>query len=268
MSHTTSDPRRYPYPILQLIPPALRILCGIPSSLSRDVAPLVKGIRPVPRVLGTENIPSDTPFVLVLNHYDHPGLGAWWGPAVAVCAIAVQRTREPRDVRLLMAREWWYPPGIGRMVKQPLTHWFFGQLAKTYGAVLVPPIIGNHEMRGQGTAGVRHALALTRGDHPQSVGVAPEGRTGENQALGLPPPGAGLFLLMLTHETIPCLPLGIYEDENLALTVKFGVPFLLCIPRQLERAERDRQAARAVMVEIGRLLPERMWGAYREQVPK
>src|SRR5512142_881294 len=114
MSHPTSDPRRYPYPILALISPVLRILFGIPSSLSRDAAILVKNIRPAPRVLGADNIPTEMPFVLALNHYDSPGLGAWWGAAVMVCAIAAQRTHAPRDLRLLMAREWWYPPGLGR----------------------------------------------------------------------------------------------------------------------------------------------------------
>lgn len=266
MSHTTSAPPRYPYPILQLIPSMLRVLCGAPSSISHDAAIFIKNIRPTPRVLGTENIPRETPFVLVLNHYDHPGLGAWWGPLVALRIIAMERTREPRELRPVMAREWWYPPGLGRVIKQPLTHWFFGQMAKTYGLILLPPIIGNHELRGQGMLGVRQALALTRGDHPQLIGVAPEGRTGMNQALCLPPPGTGLFLLMLTHDAIPCLPLGIYEDENSALTVKFGAPFLLHVPRQLEREERDQQAMRMVMAEIGKLLPERMWGAYREEI--
>lgn len=116
---------------------------------------------------------------------------------------------------------------------------------------------------------VRHALALTRGRNPQLVGLAPEGRTGDNFALCEPPLGAGLFLFMLTHDTLPLLPSGIYEDDtDGVLTVRFGAPFQLCVPRSAPRDERDAQAARQVMVQIGRLLPERMWGAYCVEIQK
>ncbi len=262
-----SSPPRYAYPYRLLLIPALKVLFGIPSSISRDSAAMLTGARPTPRVLNTENIPPDAPFVLTLNHYDRPGLAAWWGPATIICAIAARRTREPRDLRLAVAREWWYPRGLGRAVKQPLTRWFFGQIAKTYGMFQLPPVIDSTEYRGEGALAIRRALALTRGDQPQSVGLAPEGRTGENQALCKPPEGAGLFLLMLTHETIPILPAGIYEDDtDRVLTVRFGAPFQLCVPRGMPREERDAQAARQVMVQIGRLLPERMRGAYREDI--
>ena len=170
-------------------------------------------------------------------------------------------------MRLAMTREWWYPGGLGRAVKQPLTRWFFGQLARTYGMFLLPPVLGNDEFRGEGALAVRRALALTRGEHPQSVGLAPEGHTGAGSALCQPPPGAGLFLLMLTHETLPILPAGIFEDDaDSVLTVRFGAPFPLCASRSATRDERDAQAARQVMIQIGRLLPENMWGAYREEI--
>jgi 1-acyl-sn-glycerol-3-phosphate acyltransferase len=167
-----------------------------------------------------------------------------------------------------MTREWWYPGGIGRTLKQPLTRWFFGQLARTYGFVRLPPVVGKDEFRGQGALGIRHALALTRGNAPQLIGIAPEGRTGEKLSLCEPPAGAGLFLLMLTHDVIPCLPVGIYEDAGGALTADFGAPFQLNAPRAGSRDEHDREAARHVMVEIGKLLPERMWGVYGADIQK
>lgn len=264
MPHTQSDPRHYPYPPHLLVLPALRVLLGIPSSPSRDAALLLRNVRPTPRVLNAENIPSDSPFVLVVNHYDRPGLGAWWVGSVLLCAVAARRTREPRELHLTMAREWWYPRGFGRVVKQPFTRWFFGQVAKAYGIITLPPVV--EEYRGQATLAVRGALALTRGDHPQMVGLAPEGRTGPNLSLCEPPAGAGLFLLMLTRDTLPCLPAGIFEDDTFALTANFGAPFHLRVPRALPRDARDRAAARRVMVEIGKLLPERMWGVYREEI--
>lgn len=265
----TLSPPRYSYALNLLLVPAFRVLLGIPSSISRDAARLLRGAHPEPRILHAENIPPASPFILTINHYDRPGLGAWWGAAAIACAIAARRTDEPRDVHLAITREWWYPGGFGRAVKQPLTRWFFGQLTKAYGLIRLPPVIGNDEFRGKGTLGIRRALALTRGDPPQLVGLAPEGRTGDHLSLCQPPAGAGLFLLMLTHAALPILPASIFEDgTDGVLTVRFGAPFQLSAPRALPREERDAQAARQVMIQIGRVLPERMWGVYREEIQK
>lgn len=266
MSRSSPPLQHLSYPVPLLIPPALRVLLGIASPLHRDAALLLQGAHPRPRVLNVGHIPPEGPFVLAVNHYDHPGLGAWWGVATILCAIAEHRSREPRDVHFAMAREWWYPSGFGRWVKQPLTRWFFGQLAKSYGIIRLPPVLGTDEFRGQGAMEVRHAAKLTRGPSPQLVGLAPEGHTGENLNLCEPPDGAGLFLLMLTHDAVPCLPAGLYEDEDGVLTANFGPPFPLQVPRTLPRETRDRAAAQTVMVEIGKLLPERMWGVYQGEI--
>lgn len=270
MSRLSSPPPRYTYKVHLIIMPALRVLLGIASPPHLDAALLLQGAHPRPRVLSVENIPPEGPFVLTVNHYDRPGLGAWWGVAAIFDAVAQRRAHEPRDVHFAMAREWWYPSGFGRRVKQPLTRWFFGQLAKSYGVIRLPPVLGTDEFRGQGALEVRHAAKLTRGPSPQLVGLAPEGRTGENLTLCEPPEGAGLFLLMLTHDTVPCLPVGLYEDEDAGgiLTVNFGPPFQLHVPRGLPREARDRAAARTVMVEIGKLLPARMWGVYHEGIAR
>ena len=258
---------RYAYPYHLLLIPAVQVLLGRPSSISQHCASLLTGAHPAPRALNIENIPPYAPFILAVNHYDRPGLGAWWGAAVVISAIAAHRTRGPRDLHLAIAREWWYPGGFGRAFKQPLTRWFFGQIAKAYGTIRLPPVIGNGNFRGEGALAIRRALALTRGEEPQLVGLAPEGRTGDHGMLCQPPPGTGLFLLMLTHDAIPILPAGIFEDDtDDGLTVRFGAPFQLCVPHHAPRDERDAAAARQVMIQIGRLLPERMWGAYHDEI--
>ena len=262
MANDSTSPR-YTY-LTHLLVPALRVLLGIRSSPSHDAALLLKGAHPAPRVLNADNIPPDSPFILVVNHYDRPGLGAWWGIAPLLCAIATQRACEPREVHMAMAREWWYPGGFGRAVKQPFTRWLFGRIAKAYGTITLPPVID--EYHGTGALAIRRSLALTRGDNPQLIGLAPEGRTGHNQTLCEPPVGAGLFLLLLAHDVIPCLPAGIFEDDARVLTVNFGTPFYQRVPRHLPREVRDREAARQVMVAIGRLLPERMWGVFSQPV--
>jgi hypothetical protein len=257
---------RYPYPIHLFLGPARRILFGISSPPSRDARLLLKDVDPPPRVLNADNIPATGPFVLTMNHYDHPHLGAWWSAAVVISTVAGGRAAEPRELHMAMAREWWYPSGLGRAIKQPLTQWFFGRLAETYGLIRLPPVLPNPEFRGQGTIEIRRALALTRGDRPQLVGLAPEGRTGKDLSLCQPPPGTGLFLLLLTHDAMPCLPVGVFEDDDSVLTVRFGPPFPLHVPRNTPREARDRAAARTVMVEIGKLLPPRMWGEYSEDL--
>jgi len=249
----------------RMVFPFLRALLGRPASLSRTCALMMQDAPVPPRILNAHHIPSTGDFILVMNHYDRPGLGAWWIGALAVTAIAQRRT-DPREIRGVMAREWWYPKGWRRRIKQPLTRWAFGQLAKTYGILTLPPVI--EEYKGTGAIAVRRVLALTRGETPQLVGMAPEGRTGENLALCNPPEGAGLFLLLLSHNKIPFLPAGGFEDDENRLTVNFGAPFMLDVPNTLPRAERDREAAKQVMVQIGKLLPERMWGVYREEIER
>ncbi len=201
-----------------------------------------------------------------MNHYESARVPTWWGGLLMTRAIAAARTCEPRQPRWLMTREWWYPGGLGRAVKQPATRWFFARLARVYGLVLLPPVLDGDLTRGEGVAGIRQALALTRGPQPQLLGIAPEGHTGPGGRLKEPPQGTGLFLLLLTHGTVPCLPVGWYEDEAQTLRIQFGAPFQLYVPRSGDRQARDRAAAAQAMTAIGRLLPERLWGAYHSTI--
>lgn len=264
MSSNVSCPRYVYSPRLLL--PLVRVLRGIPSSLSHDAALMLQGAHPPPRALNAQNIPPASSFFVVFNHYDRPGLGAWWGIAPIATTVAARRTREPREVHFMMAREWHYASGFNHWVKQPLVRWFFAQFAKTYGLIKLPPAFDTIEFRGQGVSAMRRAYALTRRDPPALIGVAPEGNTGAELGLCHPPRGAGLMLVLLPHDTMPVLPVGIFEDADQILNVNFGAPFRLAVPPQLSKDERGRQAARQVMVQIGKLLPERMWGVYRQEI--
>ncbi len=254
------SPSHYSYSVRLLLLPALRILLGRKSSLSRDAGLLLQGAYPTPRALNPHNIPPDSPFIVAMNHYDRAGLGAWWGGALVAHAIGAQRACEPRDVHGIIAAEWWYPPGWQKLVKQPLTRWFFERIAKTYGIVRIPPLVD--EYRGTAAPALKRAIALTRGAHPQLVALAPEGMGNAGGVLREPPPGAGLFMQLLSHGVIPFLPAGIYEDADGALVANFGAVFELDVPRGLERAEKDRAIARQVMEKIAACLPERMRGEY------
>lgn len=260
---------------------------GSPASLIPVQTRLFAGMAPSPRVSGKELIPFDSPFIAVFNHYESSTAAAWWGPFLMSGVIARHRksaerhtglaegdknrkrdgTREEvQQIRWLMAGEWWYPSGFDRLVKQPFTRLLFGRLAQVYGFVRVPPVLEGNSTRGEGFAGVRHALALTQGANPSLVGLAPEGHSGPGGVLIVPPAGTGLFLLHLTHQELPLLPIGWFEDENRALTINFGHPFHLLISERTGRDERDRAAATQAMTAIGLLIPERLWGAYTEEI--
>jgi len=128
----------------------------------------------------------------------------------------------------------------------------------------LPPVI--EEYKGTAAVYLKKILALTRGDHPQLVGLSPEGRTGPNATLCQPPTGAGLFLELLAHNQIPLLPVGFFQDDENAMVANFGKPFKLNVARHLTREQRDGEASRQAMVEIGKLLPEKMWGEYTEDI--
>lgn len=253
----------YPYPLTIVLPAMARLLAGQPSSLAALAHSLVAGIEPGPQVQGRENIPSQQPFIAIWNHFENSRVDAWWGPLVLADAVALARPAAPREMRILMTREWWYPDLFGRTLKGPLTRWLFRRLAKSYGMVLVPPVLDTVSTRGQGIGAVRQALAVTRDWPPQLVGLAPEAGTGPGGTLRKPPSGVGLFLSLLSDGRIPLLPAAWYEDLQPGIVARFGMPFLLDPPsRLLGRRERDRRLIEQAMCAIAALLPPQLRGVY------
>lgn len=240
---------------------ALDVLRGTRSSLLPLATRAHQILDPSPVVLHPENIPTNGPFVLVFNHYSTPHLAAWWGPLVAMDVIALRRTRAPFELQFVMAQEWLYTTRRGRAVKQPLTRRLFARIARVYGLVTVAPVAEGGYIPGQAVVGVRRALELMRSEPPALLAIAPEGQSGPNAELCEPPPGAGIFLLLLTGEKIPLLPLGIYESSR-TLTLCFGVPFTLCDSQRDTRAERDRAAAARVMHALAALVPPEIRAMY------
>lgn len=246
-------------------PIAARLLLDVLRGKRSSLLPLAAGARrildPSPLVLDQENIPTNSPFVLVFNHYAMPHLAAWWGPLVAMDVIALRRTRAPFELQFVMAQEWIYTTRGGRAFKQPFTRRLFARIARVYGLVTVAPVADGGYVPGQAVVGVRRALELMRSEPPALLALAPEGQSGPNAELCEPPPGAGIFLRLLTRETIPLLPLGIYES-NRTLTLRFGEPFMLCDSKRDTRAERDRAAAARVMRALAALVPPEIRAMY------
>lgn len=251
--------------LLAIAPLAARAAFDILRGKRASLLPLARAthkiIFPPPQIICAENIPTDSPFVLVFNHYSTPHLAAWWGPLVAFDVIASRRMRAPYELQFVMAQEWIYTSRFGRAVKQPFTQWLFDRIARVYGLVTVAAIANDSYTRGQAVRGVRRALELTRQEPLALLAIAPEGQSGPNGSLCEPPPGAGIFLLMLTREKIPILPLGIYETDG-ALTLRFGEPFILRDSHAPMREARDRAAATRVMQTLAALVPSEIRALY------
>jgi hypothetical protein len=110
-------------------------------------------------------------------------------------------------------------------------------------------------------AALRH---LTHALAEAPVGLTPEA-AGSGRLIE-PPIGSGLFLAMLARRGYPVLPVGIWEDPDGTLVVRFGKPFTPSLSQDRSRDEQDRLAREQVMTAIGRLLPQEYWGVYEAAI--
>ena len=229
-------------------------LWGRRRDLPGDIAAALEAVRPPPQVRNDHYIPAEGSFVLVLNHYERPGLKVFWSGCLASHAIA-QRRAHDKAVRWLMTSEW-YNARLGPiLVPVLLWRWLFRRLGRVYGLVIVPRAA---ERRVGRAAALRTILNIVRGSE-EPIGLFPEA-VGTGRLIQ-PPPGLGSFLLLLSSHGLPILPAGAFEEEG-RLIVSFGPQFHIDVPRGAPRAEKERLASEQVMVAIGRMLPEELWGVY------
>jgi 1-acyl-sn-glycerol-3-phosphate acyltransferase len=244
----------YPLRFSLILRFAWATLWGRRRDLPADIAAALTAVRPPPQVRNEHHVPAEGAFVLVLNHYERPGLKVFWSGCLASHAVAQRRSRH-KAVRWLMTSEW-YNARLGPIpVPVLVSRLLFRRLGHVYGLVIVP----RAAERGVGrAAAMRSILNIVRGsDEP--IGLFPEA-VGTGRLIQ-PPPGLGSFLLLLSSHGLPILPAGAFEEEG-RLTVAFGPPFHIDVPRGASRADKERLASQQVMVAIGRLLPQELWGVY------
>jgi hypothetical protein len=231
------------------------LITARPRSLASD-SQRIMAANPYPRnILWVENVPLQGPFVLIVNHYNRPGLRPYHCGMAITSAVADRRPGT--EIHWSIISEW-HSRRLGPIpLPTLLFRWTFRRITHIYGLVSMPQQTGPTMNRA---TALRHALELAA---TEPLGLMPEG--GGTGALRQPLPGSGLFIEALARRGLPIIPVGVWEEGH-ALFVRFGQPFAPELPPKAPRHERDSLARQAMMVAIGRLLPEPFWGEYNETI--
>jgi len=247
----------YRLPLLGLLRFSLPFLLRRRRSFARDGQTVMAANAHPQRIEGRENVPRSGSFILVMNHYNRPGLRPQICGFIISTTIAQLRQEEPEIA-------WVFAGELERFIYAPLPvpgwlmRWMFRRLAEMYGLVAMP----RHWRRP-----IERAVALRR--LLKILETRPIGLTPEAAGPGVlqkPPPGTGLLLSRLAKPGYPLLPVGIYEEDDGTLVIRFGPPFHLEEVEGAAEEERDRRSSDVVMAAIGRLLPPRWQGVYREKI--
>ena len=248
---------RYEIPLLTIVRLVRDALVGRPRSFARD-ARAVLDSNPYPRtIVGPEHVVADRPFIIVMNHFNRPGLRPYHCAMVVSSALAERRADGP-EVGWAFTSEY-RDRKVGPIPIPPAVfRWVFSRCAHIYGLIPIP----RQEMLVANRAAALRQLARRLAVGP--IGLTPEGLLASD-TLVEPPPGNGRFLQLIAGGVVPLLPVAAWEDGS-ALTVRFGEPFHLSPAAGLSREEQDRRASDRVMIAIGALMPRRYWGAYAARI--
>ena len=248
---------RYEFPLPQLAWFGVHLLFGWRRSLLRDCQTFLR-VNPYPRrAEGVDQIPAAPPFALVANHYARPGLWPYHCGMIATGLVAQARPAVPH-IRWVITSEW-FGRRLGPLSIPPsLYRWTFRRVANVYRLAIMPRRAGDTAARA---TVLRDILRSLQGE---CLGLMPE--AGGTGTLRRPPPGGGLFVQSLNRRGVPVIPVGFWDDGG-TLVVSFGPPLSLA-PAGGDRLEQDRSASEQMMVAIGRLLPERQWGAYHRAIER
>lgn len=247
----------YRLPLLGLAGFAVSLLLGRRRSFARDSGVIMRN-NPYPRrVEGLDHVPPEGPYVLVMNHHNRVGLRPYHC-AMVVSAALGSRPGRPEICWALTSEM--YGKHIGPFpIPVALVRWTLRRVAHSYGFVVLPR---RPELVEGRAAGLRRLL---RALESRPIGIMPEA-AGSGKLL-TPPAGSGLFLATLARHKAKLVPLGAWEEEDGTLVVRFGEPF--AIPQiGIAKSEADRLVREQVMVAIGRLLPERLWGDYYDAISR
>ena len=251
--------RPYRFPALFVARWFASALLGRRRELGADGVTLLA--RRPHRIEGRAHIPRAGACIVVMNHYERPGLRVWW-PAMLVTA-AVARARPDRaSVRWLVADRFYGYRLRGVRIPDAPVRRMLTLVARTYGLVLVPREGGARAGRSRALVEAARILApRARGGEECPVGITPEAAYSEGARLAAVPPEAGVALAALSRGVVPLLPVAVHEDAG-PLVASFGKPFVLPWSG-LAAARREGDALTAqVMTALAALLPEELRGPY------
>ncbi|MBV9278768.1 MAG: 1-acyl-sn-glycerol-3-phosphate acyltransferase [Chloroflexi bacterium] len=231
------------------------ILRGKSRSLARDALLVITNMPLPPRIRCADRIPERGPFVVVANHYERPGLWMVW-PAMLVAHLVRERTGQ--DTHWIAIEQWESFRLLSVSVPPALIRRVFERTFRTYGIMAM----ASPDAPAAARAGsMRRAVQAIRDG--EIVGLMPEGDVGPTPELLEAKEGVGAFLLMLAGRGAPVVPIGLYEEDG-RLVAHAGPPLDLAPPPGLPRDQREGWARTRVMLALRELLPEPLWGAYRE----
>jgi hypothetical protein len=245
---------RYRYPLWTTLSIAVGALAGQRRSLARDSRRLAPGISTLrvtgdPRALLAEGgrALGARGLLITFNHFSRPGFRVWWA-AIAMASVL------DRDAHWVMSTAWTYPDWLRTRLLTPLSTWLFRRIARVYGFTSMPPMPPRPWEVSARAEAVREVLHWARAEGRPLIVLAPEGMDSPPGGLAMPPPGVGRFIEKLAQLGLAILPVGTFEDER-ALCLSFGKPYLLETSTANERHARDREVARIVMQHIAECLP-------------
>jgi hypothetical protein len=222
-------------------------------SFRADAIACIGQLQPSLRVFGEENIPQLGPCVITFNHYYRPEFSAIWMP-ISIAANV------PVEMHFVMTGELTYPgkryAPLGMFLSKMVLH----RAARVYGFTTMPPMPPREKDVEARAESVRKVLDVARRQKNVIIGLAPEG-SDQPGRLTMPASGAGRFVLLLSAAGLKFIPAGIFEADG-ALCLRFGAAYEMAVPRGLSVNEKDCAAAKIMMGNIARLLPEPLRGEF------
>jgi 1-acyl-sn-glycerol-3-phosphate acyltransferase len=257
MSASGTSLPRYEMPRLAIVRFVLDALVGRRRSFARDALDVLDANPYARTIAGIEHVPTDGRLIVVMNHFNRPGLRPYHCAMVVSAALADRLAGRP-EVRWAFTSEY-RDRKVGPVPISPAVfRWVFSRFARTYDFVALPR---------QEVLVMSRALALRRLARRLAVGpigLTPEGLLASD-TLVEPPPGNGRLLQLLARDVVPLLPVAAWEEGS-TLTVRFGEPFHLSPADGFSHEERDRRARDQVMMAIGALMPRRYQGVYEARI--
>jgi hypothetical protein len=225
-------------------------------NLGVDGLELFAGRLPRARVEGVERLPSAGPCVLVMNHYERPGLRVWWGVALVTAAVWQRRGDDP-PVRWLMADRF-RRFRLGPLpLPDALTAWGLALVARAYGMLLVARVEEEQALRSGALLEARRELR--RGG---VLGVTPEAAAHGGPELYPPWPNSAVALAWLSRGETPLVAVAFHDDDAGRLVARFGRPFTIDWPGLDEARAHEIELGDRVMGALAELLPPRLRGRY------